>query len=214
VRAAARASRRATSGSGTTEPCRGASSPACAATSGATSSRRLLVRLAGFYDVPASAPPHPRSCSCPSRRAPAPTRRPSSAPADRDPRGRGAGPSRSRRSCTRTPTSCSIASVARGSAALERVAAERGGRGREAWRLLHEALPTALAQAWPGNGFARDWSADDPWYHLEAVDAYAKRLFPLVRETLENGGRFDEAFVRRAVALHAGSPGTGYSRSP
>jgi hypothetical protein len=90
---------------------------------------------------------------------------------------------------------------------LREVAESAGPHGADAWVMLLEALPTAIAQgvAWERMG-PPGWSLERPWYHLDPVDEYAKRLYPLVRKALKDGGRFDEAFVERAVARY---PGTG-----
>jgi hypothetical protein len=98
---------------------------------------------------------------------------------------------------------------------LEEFAASIEPGGAEAWSLLREALPTALGQGVAAERFlGRRWRRDDRWYHLDTVDDYAKRLFPVVRETLAKKGAFDREFVRRAVAAHA-EPSTELSpRSP
>jgi len=84
---------------------------------------------------------------------------------------------------------------------LEGVATGAGPEGTKAWRLLHEALPTALAQGLATYELRRaEWSMDEPWYHVAEIDAYAKRLFPIVKDALEQDGSFDEDFVRKAVA--------------
>jgi len=85
--------------------------------------------------------------------------------------------------------------------ALEQKATGSGPGGTMAWRLLHEALPTALAQGLATYELRRaEWSMDEPWYHVAEIDAYAKRLFPIVKDALERDGSFDEDFVRKAVA--------------
>ncbi len=74
--------------------------------------------------------------------------------------------------------------------------------GDRAWRALREALPTAIAQGVAGQKFLSDrWSTEMAWYHLGGVDRYAKALFPLVKKTLADGGKLDEAFLREAAAL-------------
>lgn len=174
----------------------------------------LLVRLARFYDVPASAPPHPRIVL-----VPVPPGSGTHAQAIErhlliEIRG-GEGLAEQVAPLVHENAHFLYYRVGRARlGALERAAAERGEPGREAWQLLHEALPTALGQGIAAQRFGRDLSTADPWYHRESVDAYAKRLFPLVRDVLETGGRFDEAFVRRAVALHAGSAAPATPRSP
>jgi hypothetical protein len=90
--------------------------------------------------------------------------------------------------------------------ALEDARLALGEDGLRAWRLLHEALPTAIAQGVADERFRGErWSMEQSWYHLDAIDRYAKRLHGLVREALAAGGTFDESFLRRAVAL-ASSP--------
>jgi hypothetical protein len=84
---------------------------------------------------------------------------------------------------------------------LEQTAlAER--RGPDAWPLLTEALPTAIAQGVADQTFREDWSTVRPWYHDESVDRYAKRIFPLVRDALRDGGSLDRAFVKKLVSAY------------
>lgn len=88
--------------------------------------------------------------------------------------------------------------------ALERAALDVGPRGADAWDLLKEALPTAIAQGVADRSFRPEvWSRKQPWYHTQAVDRYAKRIFPLVEEALGGDGRLDEALVRRLVGMYA-----------
>ena len=76
-------------------------------------------------------------------------------------------------------------------------------RNRRAWLALREALPTALGQGVADREFRPgSWSLSSPWYHTEEVDAYAKKLYPLVRRTLRDGGRFDEGFFERALRAY------------
>jgi hypothetical protein len=84
---------------------------------------------------------------------------------------------------------------------LEQAALRAQPSGADAWLLLKEALPTAIAQGVADRSFRREtWSKDQPWYHADAVDAYAKRIFPLVDEALNDGGTLDPAFVEKLVA--------------
>jgi hypothetical protein len=95
--------------------------------------------------------------------------------------------------------------------------ASESSAGLAAWQVLKEALPTAIGQGLAYKRFLPErWSMEQPWYHLDLVDLYAKRLFPLVRETFENGGAFDEKFLRRAAALYGEleSEGKTTRRSP
>jgi len=87
------------------------------------------------------------------------------------------------------------------SESLARLAAEHGRPGEDAWLLLREALPTALGQGVASRRFQPDFSLDARWYHLDEVDAYAKRIYPLVSRTVRKGGRLDADFLRAAVAL-------------
>lgn len=87
-------------------------------------------------------------------------------------------------------------------AALQATAEATGAGGLAAWGRLREALPTAIGQGVAGQRFRGDaWSVDRHWYHRRDVDRYAKAIFPLVRETLSGDGTFDEALVRRLIAL-------------
>ena len=96
--------------------------------------------------------------------------------------------------------------------ALERAAVGTARYGADAWRTLAEALPTAIGQGVAERSFrGASWSLKIPWYHLEHVDAYAKRIFPLVDRALEAGRPFDEALVRRLVEAF---PRAATPRSP
>jgi len=88
--------------------------------------------------------------------------------------------------------------------ALERAARDVKPWGADAWELLKEALPTAIAQGVADRSFRPEaWSRKRPWYHTQAVDRYAKRIFPLVEEALGGDGSLDEAFVKRLVGVYA-----------
>ena len=68
---------------------------------------------------------------------------------------------------------------------------------------LREALPTAIAQGVAGEAFQDGrWSADHPWYHISAVDRYAKRIFPIVKRALAAGDSFDETFLKEVIAAY------------
>jgi hypothetical protein len=89
---------------------------------------------------------------------------------------------------------------------VERAAAATE-RSRAAWKTLQEALPTALGQGVADRAFRpRSWSKRQIWYHTRDVDTYAKALYPLVREALETGEPFDEAFFKKAVAVYPSDP--------
>ncbi len=84
--------------------------------------------------------------------------------------------------------------------ALEATVRQLGSEAVLTWRLLHEALPTALAQGVAAQRFDPRWSLGLPWYHRQDVDVAAKRIFPLVRDALDEGTVFDEAFLHELLA--------------
>ena len=64
--------------------------------------------------------------------------------------------------------------------------------------LLGEAVPTALGQGVADRMFRpRGWSLGNPWYHIPEIDLLAKRIYPLVQVTLQDGKTFDDRFVRQ-----------------
>ena len=74
-------------------------------------------------------------------------------------------------------------------------------RTGEAEYRLREALPTAIAQGVASEAFQDGrWSRDSSWYHISAVDRYAKRIFPIVKQALNAGDSFDEAFLKEVIA--------------
>ncbi len=88
-------------------------------------------------------------------------------------------------------------------ARLHEIATAAGPAGVEAWNLLAEALPTAIAQGVADETFGREgWSQAAPWYHTRPVDAYAKILYPIVKDALSKGGKFDAEFLKSAITAH------------
>ena len=78
-------------------------------------------------------------------------------------------------------------------------------RAQRAWTYFGEAIPTALGQGVADSAFRPgSWSIDGPWYHTVEVDAYAKRIYPLVRYALESGSPLDEAFLQKALDVAEG----------
>ena len=51
-------------------------------------------------------------------------------------------------------------------------------------------------------GHELEWSLEQPWYDNGAVDAYAKRLYPLVKQALDGDGEMDERFLRQAISIY------------
>jgi len=92
--------------------------------------------------------------------------------------------------------------------ALEQAATSAGPAGPEFWRLLHEALPTALGQ---GIASARydpsEFQLGGAWYHLGGVDRTAKTIYPVVRDALDAGRPLDATLVRAMyTAGHRSDP--------
>ncbi|HKQ59647.1 MAG TPA: hypothetical protein VJS92_00095 [Candidatus Polarisedimenticolaceae bacterium] len=99
-------------------------------------------------------------------------------------------------------------------AALHTLAQTLGGQALGLWGLLREGLPTALGQGVAGQRFLGNaWTDRRPWYHVAEVDAYAKRLFPLVQQALEARSTLDEPLVRRMLTVDA-PPAPASPRSP
>lgn len=83
---------------------------------------------------------------------------------------------------------------------LEDFAALRGPSGETVWRLLREALPTALGQGVVDKMFRPGtWSLRNPWYHTADVDECAKTIYPLVNHVIANGRSFDEEFLLESI---------------
>ena len=88
-------------------------------------------------------------------------------------------------------------------ARIEAVVRSHGSRGRSAWKMLHEALPTALGQGVADRRFRpHSWSKNTRWYHTTETDTYAKAIYPLVEEALTTGRPMGEAFIENAIALY------------
>lgn len=82
--------------------------------------------------------------------------------------------------------------------------------GMQAWELLREALPTAIAQGVAERTFQpRYWSMDVSWYHTEEVDSCAKRIYPVIQEALDTGAPFDEILMRKVLWAIQGGRGRG-----
>lgn len=82
----------------------------------------------------------------------------------------------------------------------------RGAGAGNAFVVLHEALPTAIAQGVAQYRFDPErFSVSGRWYHRADVDVYAKRLYPLVTRALASDEvRFGPAFLGEALALWPG----------
>jgi hypothetical protein len=83
---------------------------------------------------------------------------------------------------------------------LANFAAGLDGDGATTFRLLGEAIPTALGQGVADRAFRpSSWSLNGPWYHTKDVDACAKRIFDVVASALDAGSSLDEELVRLAI---------------
>ena len=70
-----------------------------------------------------------------------------------------------------------------------------------AYRVLREALPTALGQGVADRLFRpKTWRRNQPWYHRDDVDRYAKRIYRDVNRAMQDRSRrLDENFLRRLL---------------
>jgi hypothetical protein len=67
-----------------------------------------------------------------------------------------------------------------------------------AYTLINEALATAI-----GNGWAIEAATGkrdrDSWYDDAAIDGFAKAIYPMVREYIQDGRSLDRSFVRKSI---------------
>ncbi|ANM30834.1 hypothetical protein ABI59_16510 [Acidobacteria bacterium Mor1] len=68
-----------------------------------------------------------------------------------------------------------------------------------AYRTLREALPTALGQGVADRLFRpKRWRRNQPWYHREDIDRYAKKIYRDVNRAMRDPStRLDRKFLRR-----------------
>ena len=73
--------------------------------------------------------------------------------------------------------------------------------------LLQEALPTALGQ---GLATARltpaGFHLSSKWYHIPAIDTFAKRIYPIVAREIDAGRTIDGPFLDEAIRAYKGAP--------
>ena len=88
-------------------------------------------------------------------------------------------------------------------AALEARALAAGPSGARVWRLLQEAIPTALGQ---GLAVARlkpeEFRPAMSWYHIPEIDALAHVIYPMVREGVGSGRTIDGDFIESCVRAY------------
>jgi hypothetical protein len=83
------------------------------------------------------------------------------------------------------------------------LAATQGTLGDEAWTVLHEALPTAIGQGVAYERFQTErWSTNMRWYHIDTIDAYAKRIYPTVRAALKDRRELDDELLLELIRLY------------
>ncbi|HZE89253.1 MAG TPA: hypothetical protein VE404_06880 [Verrucomicrobiae bacterium] len=75
------------------------------------------------------------------------------------------------------------------------------------WRLLREALPTALGQGLADARFSpATFRETGAWYHVADVDALAKAIFPAVRDAFRDGRRLEEKTIDEIARLGGAAP--------
>jgi len=93
---------------------------------------------------------------------------------------------------------------------IDRLARQSFGVGEAGaifWRYMWEGLPTALGQGVaeaklsPGNfSFAR------PWYHIEAIDRFAKLIYPAIAQTIAASRPIEDGLVPAITRILAAAP--------
>jgi hypothetical protein len=77
-----------------------------------------------------------------------------------------------------------------------------GDAGLTLWSYLWEGLPTALGQGLAEATLARRWfSMDKRWYHVDAIDGFAKLVYPVLREAVLQGRRLQDGVLPEAAAV-------------
>lgn len=88
-------------------------------------------------------------------------------------------------------------------AALAARAQAAGPDGARIWRLLHEAIPTALGQGLAVARLKRDgFRPDLGWYHVAEIDVLAHLIYPLVRDAMDSGRTIDGDFIDACVRAY------------
>jgi hypothetical protein len=84
---------------------------------------------------------------------------------------------------------------------------DEGEAAEKIFRVLGRRFPRCSAKGIADRSFnPSSWSLDDPWYHVEDVDACAKRIYPVLETALELGQKLDEDLVRRVLRTAKGPP--------
>ena len=93
---------------------------------------------------------------------------------------------------------------------IDRLARQSFGEGEAGaifWRYMWEGIPTALgqgvaeAQLSPGN-----FSLARPWYHIEAIDRFAKLIYPAIAQAIAASRPIDDGLVPAMTRILGASP--------
>ena len=81
-----------------------------------------------------------------------------------------------------------------------------GELGLALWSYLWEGIPTALGQGLAEATLARrSFSLRKRWYHLDAIDLFAKIIYPVLRDAVAGGRRLRDGVLPEAAAAMAAS---------
>lgn len=81
-----------------------------------------------------------------------------------------------------------------------------GEMGLVLWSYLWEGIPTALGQGLAEATLARrSFSLRRSWYHRDAIDRFAKTVYPVLRDAIAAGRRLRDGVLPEAVAALAAS---------
>ena len=81
------------------------------------------------------------------------------------------------------------------------------------FRLLGEAVPTALGQGVADRAFnPGTWAPEEAWYHQLEIDACARRIYPVVASALEAGLTYNEVFLLKVFQQDRPRPSPSVGR--
>jgi len=91
---------------------------------------------------------------------------------------------------------------------LAREVHEASERGAVIWRRLRESLPTALGQGLAEARLApQRFGLRHRWYHVDADDAFAKTIYPVVDKAFREGRGIGDGFMEEVVRIADASAG-------
>lgn len=89
--------------------------------------------------------------------------------------------------------------------AIDRLASQLYGRaetGALVWRYIWEGVPTALGQGLAEARLSpRSFSRTQRWYHTDAIDRFAKMIFPAVESAVGGGRKIGDGLMPEIAAL-------------